>query len=184
MDSSNEPKTALRRMLRQSRPGPESQHEQSNSLRRVIGDWLADREARVIGCFAALPGEPELLSLLEQFPEMRWVLPRVVGSELAFHEVRNSRLDPGSFGIREPSASSVVCGVDEIDVMLCPGMAFSRDGVRLGRGKGFYDRALAGARAIRVGVCFREQVLPGLPKEDHDQRMDFLATPDGLISCG
>jgi 5-formyltetrahydrofolate cyclo-ligase len=61
-------------------------------------------------------------------------------------------------------------------------MAFTKCGKRLGRGKGFYDRALAASdsESERVGVCFREQVLPELPVEVHDLPMHFLATPDGV----
>ena len=65
------------------------------------------------------------------------------------------------------------------------GMAFTTGGVRLGRGKGFYDRALehANPESPKAGVCFREQVVPGLPADPHDLPMHFLATPDGIASC-
>jgi 5-formyltetrahydrofolate cyclo-ligase len=112
------------------------------------------------------------------------LLPRVAGSELVFHFSGAGELQAGSFGIGEPPAGAPRCPAGGIELVFCPGMAFSRAGLRLGRGKGFYDRALAGSPAIRVGVCFREQVLPALPADPHDQAMDFLATPDGVVRCG
>lgn len=94
-------------------------------------------------------------------------------------------LTAGAFGIAEPAADSPPGDLREIDLFLCPGLGFSPAGVRLGRGKGYYDRTLAGARsdAIRVGVAFREQILPFLPAEAHDLPMHRLAGPDGLADC-
>ena len=62
--------------------------------------------------------------------------------------------------------------------MLVPGLAFARDGARLGRGGGFYDRLLAGPqlRARRVGVCFEVQIVEAMPLEEHDQRVDEVLT--------
>jgi 5-formyltetrahydrofolate cyclo-ligase len=77
-------------------------------------------------------------------------------------------LSPG--GIREPRADCAVAAVDEIDLVLVPGLGFSRDGVRLGRGRGHYDRFLTGLRpgVPCVGVCFRCQLCDSLPSESHD----------------
>lgn len=126
-----------------------------------------------------------LLELLADFPDRRWVLPRIDGETMRFHFADPARLSAGSFGIPEPPADSPVCPVGEIDLFLCPGMAFSIQGVRLGRGKGYYDRALAEASpdATKVGVCFSEQFMAELPSEPHDIPMDFLATPIGISSC-
>jgi 5-formyltetrahydrofolate cyclo-ligase len=184
MSLPSDPKAALRRVLRQSRPDPASQRVQSAELRQVLGDWLGRQPARTIAAFAALPGEPDLLPLLADLPGRHWLLPRVEGEGLGFYASQGVGLESGSFGIGEPPAGSSRSPVDGIDLILCPGMAFSRDGVRLGRGKGFYDRALAGTEAVRVGVCFREQVLPALPADAHDQPMHFLATPEGVVRCG
>lgn len=66
--------------------------------------------------------------------------------------------------------------------VLVPGIAFGRDGRRLGRGAGWYDRALAGlpGRTVVVGVCHaKELVGPGLiPVEPHDRGVDFVVTPE------
>lgn len=139
----------------------------------------------MIASFSAIVGEPLLLPLIADFPDRRWVLPRIEGEALVFHFVEAADLPgimSGSFGIGEPSADSPVCPTEQINLFLCPGMAFTKCGKRLGRGKGFYDRALAAAdsEAERVGVCFRDQVLPELPVEIHDLPMHFLATADGV----
>jgi 5-formyltetrahydrofolate cyclo-ligase len=183
--SPTDPKAELRRALRRTRPDVDYQSAQSAQIHSHLRGWLAGQPARTIAAFAALPGEPMLLDLLTDFPDRRWVLPRVDSDTMRFHLADAATLSPGSFGIQEPPQDSPVCPTGEIDLFLCPGMAFSIQGARLGRGKGYYDRALAGAspEATKVGVCFSEQFMAELPSEPHDLPMDFLATPIGISSC-
>lgn len=68
--------------------------------------------------------------------------------------------DSGSFGISEPEATAL-CRPEEIDFIIVPGVAFTAAGMRLGRGKGFYDKYLSqpGFRAFKAGVCYPHQVV-------------------------
>jgi 5-formyltetrahydrofolate cyclo-ligase len=65
-----------------------------------------------------------------------------------------------------------------IDLILVPGVAFSTDRHRLGRGGGFFDRLLAGpaANAFKLGVCFSFQMIESVPTESHDVVMDAIVT--------
>ncbi|HEY8393946.1 MAG TPA: 5-formyltetrahydrofolate cyclo-ligase, partial [Thermaerobacter sp.] len=64
---------------------------------------------------------------------------------------------------------------------LIPGLAFDRQGWRLGRGAGYYDRFLAAWRgAWRVGVAPERFVFPRLPRDAHDRRMDWVVTEAGI----
>ncbi len=67
---------------------------------------------------------------------------------------------------------------DEIDLILVPGLAFSQDRHRLGRGGGFFDRLLAGAarNAFKLGICFSFQIIDRIPTEGHDVVMDAVVT--------
>lgn len=154
----------------------------SLGLREAISNWLsAHPEVLTLAIFAALPGEPDLLPLVELHPQRRWVLPRVDGESLTFHAVSDpaTELHPGALGIREPNADSPLVPIPEIDAFLCPGLAFDRKGNRLGRGRGFYDRMLAVTRAdaLKLGVCFPFQIVEDTFPESHDIRMDGLITP-------
>jgi 5-formyltetrahydrofolate cyclo-ligase len=85
--------------------------------------------------------------------------------------------------IREPVfAPERIVPPEEIDLILVPGLAFTRDGQRLGRGGGFYDRYLASLppRAMKLGICFQCQMLESLPSEEHDQRVHAIVTEDGI----
>jgi 5-formyltetrahydrofolate cyclo-ligase len=77
----------------------------------------------------------------------------------------------------EPPPGSPEVGLDEIDCVLVPGVAFSEDGLRLGRGGGYYDATLARmARAVRVGLAFDRQIVPALPREAHDASLDAVVS--------
>ena len=103
---------------------------------------------------------------------------------LGFHHVSDpDTLNRGHFGIMEPDpASHPQVSVEKIDAFLCPGLAFDASGTRLGRGGGFYDRALGKARpdAGRIGVCFSLQMAETLPCESHDIVMESLVSEDGV----
>lgn len=163
----------VRRLLRETPPGD------GLAACEAVARWLGGRPGLLtVASYAAMADEVDLRPLLEWLPEHRWVLPRVVGDELVFHEVRDAERDlvVGAFGIREPTVGLAVVAIPEVDVFLCPGLAFDPTGGRLGRGRGFYDRILAGARpdAIRVGVCHPLQRVADAHPEAHDVPMNWV----------
>lgn len=172
-DSAN-PKERLRSAMRRllcEKPGD------SAAVHPEIENWLAAHpELQTIAVFSALPGEVDLTKIIAAHRERRWVWPRVEGDDLYFHQAENPALQlmPGAFGVSEPSPDLPVIPVDRIDAFLCPGLAFDPHGARLGRGRGFYDRMLAKARAgvLKIGVCFPWQIVPDTFPEAHDVIMD------------
>ncbi len=105
--------------------------------------------------------------------EKVFLLPCVRGDELEiFYYEGEEGMSPGeSFGILEPTGMR--CEVlESIDLILVPGIAFDREGNRLGRGKGYYDKILKKTTAWKIGVCFPFQVLEEVPAEIHDVKMD------------
>ena len=93
----------------------------------------------------------------------------------------------GKFGIPEPVRT--ITGVlppfhfTMPAIWLVPGLAFSEDGARLGRGGGYYDRLLNGADGIKVGLLFECQLAAQIPVMDYDIRMDYLLTEARIINC-
>lgn len=176
----NAGKAEWRRWLRKILAAINDGEAQSSRIRRQLTKDLSGDQSRCISMFSAIPGEPDLLDLITMLPAHRWVLPRIVGNELAFHQVNHpDQLQTGSFfGIAEPPASLSIVPISEIDLFLCPGLGFDEHGMRLGRGKGFYDRALTKAKpdAPRFGIAFKEQVVPRLPANSHDVPMTRLVT--------
>jgi 5-formyltetrahydrofolate cyclo-ligase len=91
-------------------------------------------------------------------------------------------LAPGVFGILEPEGAEVI-EPREIDFVLVPARGFDRQGNRLGRGGGYYDRYLAhpGFRAMRCGIAFAAQVLDSIPHTAKDLPVDLLVTEAGVM---
>ena len=136
--------------------------------------------ARTVAFFCALGDEPETLPALERWRGLgkRIVVPRVEGERMAFFEYISETLCAGAFGICEPGAGAGLCSPAEIDFVVVPGTAFSPQGARMGRGRGYYDRYLSQRefRGVKVGVCYAHQLVETLPVEPHDVAMDCAVT--------
>lgn len=115
-------------------------------------------------------------------PGVHWAWPRMDGDALEFHHT--DTFVKGRFGILEPPASSDVVPLASLKGALIPGLAFDREGHRLGRGKGFYDRTLAGFQGMKVGVGFSFQMMEEIPTDEWDQGMDAVVTEQTVYWCG
>jgi 5-formyltetrahydrofolate cyclo-ligase len=140
---------------------------------------------RVFAAYVPEEGEPGHGRLPAAFTQLgaRVLLPVVSpeGIELAW-AVDTGRLAPGRFGLLEPLGPRLgPTAIGTADVVVVPALAVSRDGVRLGRGGGYYDRALTHARpdALLVALVFDDELLDEVPAEPHDRRVDAVLTPSG-----
>ena len=135
--------------------------------------------AKTLFCYASVGDELPTEEIAAAHP--RVAFPKVTGEgEMRFF--LGGDLQAGYQGIPEPQGGEEVWP-EEGDVMLLPGLAFGRDGSRLGYGKGFYDRYLA-ACPIRPqcwGLGYAEQFLETLPAAPHDQRLDRLVLPRKIV---
>ena len=129
------------------------------------------KHASVAALFVSLADEPQTGDFIKQLlsQNRRVVVPRIEGDEMEFYDISGG-LQQGSFNIMEPTAKTPV-EPSEIDVMIVPGIAFTCNGARCGRGKGFYDKYLSrnGFHAHTIGVCYPCQIVEELPTEPHDK---------------
>jgi 5-formyltetrahydrofolate cyclo-ligase len=136
--------------------------------------------------YMPLQDEVDVSSLRNAFLQQgrRIALPRFLPdqSKYAAFFIGDKPLQPGAFGILEPSPELPV-PLNQLDLIIVPGLGFDSRGRRLGRGKGFYDRILAEASGVKCGICFDEQIVEGIPVEPHDARVDFIATPSRWLDC-
>lgn len=132
--------------------------------------------AEKILLYHSLPDEVNTRNFLFKWKDKKkFFLPRVNGVNLELLPYEETRLEIGSFHIEEPTGNDII-PVEEIEVIVVPGVAFDKKGRRLGRGKGFYDRMLHSAKAIKIGVGYDFQLLNDLPAEPHDVSMDMVIT--------
>lgn len=93
------------------------------------------------------------------------------------------RLQKNAWGILEDTKSPAFTALENIDLIIVPGLAFDCDGNRLGRGMGCYDRFLRHAdSACKVGLAFTAQIIKSVPTEDHDVRMDKIVSEDQVLT--
>lgn len=167
---------------------PEQRHKFSEQLRQVMIEKEIWNRAQKVLLFSPLPDEPDITSLLEN----SWragktvMLPRtdLTSNGYTASIVRSLReLRPGRFGVLEPAECCPVVPLNQLDLVLVPGVAFDPGGNRLGRGKGFYDRLLAEVCGHKCGVAFEVQLVPSVPVEPHDVRVDSILTPTRWHLC-
>ncbi len=174
---------------------------------RSKDDWRTwaktiDRAQESAGVVASLEGWPPLhgtvLSYLSMADEVdvgfihslgrcRIAITRTPAcGSLSVHEYEPERLESHLLGFEQPTDDAPRIELDDIDVVLVPGLAFDRRGNRLGWGKGYYDELLARlpAGVVRVGVTIDELLVDSLPTEDHDQRVAWVATESGVHRTG
>lgn len=111
------------------------------------------------------------------------VTEKTSGIITPYYAKPDTLFEKGSFSIMEPQ-SAATADVSKLDVVLVPGIAFDKNGNRVGFGKGCYDMFFKEVDAVKVGVCYDFQICEEIPADEHDIKMDFLLTESGLKQCG
>lgn len=152
-------------------------------------------DAATILVYAPLPGEVDI----EPFIRATMVLGRIVclprmdwanrSMEAAAAGTEMAELITGRHGVREPGAVAQEVSPADIEAIVVPGVGFDRQGNRLGRGAGFYDRFIRRCRRARpgvkaVGVCFQAQLVDLLPHDELDAAVDAVATESEMLVIG
>jgi 5-formyltetrahydrofolate cyclo-ligase len=161
-------------------------------LTRVVDQELGEHYEHLLAWTSFFPGEIDLSHFISQQLEKRFVyLPRVQpDGSMTFISIDKdwvTSVEEGFYGIPEPSDQSgktyELSSAGET-VVIVPGLAFDREGNRLGRGKGVYDRFLGRNQmheAMNVGVCWELQLVNKVPADSHDVRMDWICHERGYF---
>lgn len=154
--------------------------ERALRLVESIGQFESARNVLV---YHSLPDELSTNSFIDRLAGTKNLfLPRVSGDTLEVLPYNPAGLQSGAFDIMEPVGNDVV-DVDMMDAVIVPGVAFDRMGNRVGRGKGYYDRLLAGhPDLLLIGVGYDFQLIDSLEAEPHDIRMDYIVTDKEIIN--
>ncbi len=145
-------------------------------------------KARTIALYAPIRGEVPtrdiLVAALADGKTVVYPLSHVHGRILSFRAITSeSELEPGRLGVREPTNAAELIAVENVDLFVVPGLGFSKDGKRLGRGGGYYDATLKAAleRSRRVGLAFNDQVVDDIPINQDDVVMDLVVTESEML---
>jgi 5-formyltetrahydrofolate cyclo-ligase len=164
---------------------------------RAFSPW---QNARQVLIFLSLPDEIDTAPLLDlAFTQGKEVFaPKICADSLDFYQISSPKslgtFDPlktGPYGIREPDSSAPKFAANSAGnsgasaLIITPGLAFDRQGRRLGRGRGYYDRFFASldrAAYYALGLCLESQLLPEVPADNLDKSVDAICTGRELFA--
>ena len=155
-------------------------------LTQQIADFLQLLGAKTIASYHAMQSEPSLRQINNRLQkEGNLVLPAIAEETLLWRKADG--LVDGPHGTKSPTGPLV--SLEAVDLMLLPALAVDSTGIRLGRGGGFYDRALGALsapklsradRPLRVAVVYSNELVSRLPKEAHDVRVHAVVSEKGV----
>lgn len=163
----------------------------SQAICRSLVSFPHFMQAKTVMGYLAMPGEPQLDEfLLYALDVGKTVCVPFMGPVFGVMEAVEitslNGLISGRLGVRMPDPSTKrIVSASCIDLVLTPGVAFDKNGRRLGMGAGYYDRFLASApQACRVGIAWSLQLVDQVPHAEHDILMQWLVTENSAICCG
>lgn len=173
-------KEKLRRFYIKKREELPSEERQrlSKAIVERVKELPAFKRANNLLLFCPHRGEPDITPLFDVVIKegKNLILPKVNGRDLRLIKVEGKEnLGLGAFCILEPQGGEEV-RPEDIDFSLVPGVAFDKEGYRLGFGKGYYDRLLERLGGIKVGVAYEFQVVERLPRDTWDKPVDLVLT--------
>ena len=178
-----EAKIEVRRAIKErlSKLSENDRRVESQIIVREIAKILP-KKTSIIAAYSPYLDEPNITSLITELVRQKNVIcmGKTNGHHMAMHAISDLSLihrNPIT-NILEPSLNNPVNEVD-IAVAIIPGRAFTKDGQRMGRGNGGYDRWMREQRkrnpqTLMIGVCFDCQILPVIPMEEHDESVDIV----------
>lgn len=150
--------------------------EQSELILEKLENHKSFIEATSVMLYSSLPDEVQTHDFLAKWRnKKKIILPTVVGDDIIPVELtKDTDFTIGDFNILEPQNEEYH---GSYDLIIVPGVAFDKNGNRIGRGKGYYDRFLCKHLDVeRIGICFDFQFVEEVPTEDNDIKMHEVLT--------
>ncbi|MBU0615096.1 MAG: 5-formyltetrahydrofolate cyclo-ligase [Nanoarchaeota archaeon] len=177
-------KHSLREKVRNQRNNLSKEFVRSNSqiIKQKLFQTKEYQKAKSVLFYVSFGNEVNTLEMIkEALAEKIVAVPIVQENDIVASVIKDIKeLDSANkFGIKEPS---FINSIEKIDLVIVPGLAFDRQGYRLGFGKGYYDKFLSKLSTKTIGICFDFQILDKLPAEEHDIRIDKIITEKQTIT--
>jgi len=158
----------------------------SKRIEAFLKSFLEEKNFKKIGVYSPQSWEVDLWELWRWARRIGWELffPKVEGKVLSYIPVSNLETDliEGTYHIKEPRSSNKE-EIENIEVFVFPGVAFSKNGVRIGRGKGYVDRTFYGKKKMMVGVCYHFQFFDFILRDPWDVKINFIITERGVFEA-
>jgi 5-formyltetrahydrofolate cyclo-ligase len=172
-------KLRTQKLLERLAHHPLQKKEKDELIRDSLKRLPEFKKAQKILFYMPVHGEVDLSPIQRLYRKVKkFILPRVK-DETTLHLYYIDCLEDvekGSFKILEPKLHLKKAAPAQIDLVLVPGVVFSKDGHRIGYGKGFYDRLLKQVKCPKIGIAYDFQIVENIPAETHDTPMDMIIT--------
>lgn len=191
MEPNKNAKQELRKNILAVRRGMSPEEVAAGSVRLAehLCSWPIYQAAKNIMLYLAMPDEPHLDKVISHalsagkticVPHMRETRGLMDAAIIA----NLDDLVVGQFNLLTPNPATLkLLDPSELDLIIVPGVAFDKDGRRLGMGAGYYDRFLPKAnKAELIGAAWAAQILEKVPTDDHDRPVNYLITEDGIFT--
>ncbi len=178
-------KGAIRDEIRKRLRGqsPKEQAEKDEAITVQFLSLPEFKKARVISCYLSIPSEVDTTEIIDKalMMDKSVVIPSSAGEKMKMYDLKDCRdqLVKGPYGVLQPESDRLKPYPDaKIDLVIVPGLAFTKGGDRLGRGKGYYDKYLSGLSktAKKIGLAYDVQIVDELPTTQRDIQVDIVVT--------
>lgn len=185
----SENKNILRKLMKQelAQIDKSERLDISKQLQEILFQSELWKNAKTIGVHLSLGAEWDTRNIVEEAFKagMNVVIPKTVPEvrRLDFYQITNqSQAEQGHFGLYEPIVEETTyVDKNKIDLLVVPGLIFSKDGYRIGFGGGYYDRYLANFTNKTISLISSKQLRESVPIRKYDIPVDYIITEKGFV---
>lgn len=160
--------------------------KKSNEIKNSLFSLSQYKKSKTVMFFVSFNSEVNTHEMIKaSLRNKTVVVPKVIHNEIEPSVMMDfdSLIPSGKFGILEPIEAMKIA-YKNIDIILVPGIAFDKEGHRIGYGFGYYDKFLKKVpKAIKIGLCFDFQLVEKIPREMHDVPVDMIVTEKRIVKC-
>ena len=183
----NQEKKALRAEYKALRNAVADIEAKSDSVYELFIDSDLYYDAKIVLLYWSVDSEVGTHKMIDKVLSdgKRLALPKCMDSNgnMLFYFVRSyDDIVDGMYGIKEPIEDELYTASDEPSLCVVPGLCYTRDGYRLGYGKGYYDRHLSSKNVLKIGVCYTQFLSDSIPRGRFDLAVDIIVTEKGIIT--
>ena len=163
-------KDQLRKLYKNIRNNINNKAEKSFVINQKVISSKYFKQSNIIGLYVKLISEGVTSLLINKcLKDKVLALPRVNGDTMDFYLINSiNDLKEGSFHILEPKDYCQKIDVNDLDLVIVPGIVFDHDNYRIGYGKGYYDKYLQNYQHIAIGIAYSKQIVPHIDHEEYE----------------
>ena len=158
--------------------------EASNKIFSLLEELDLFKKAERIFVFVGFGSEITTETFIKKHLDNKQIyVPKIVNGDMKLINItRWDSLKSGHFNVLEPEGDDYYDG--DIDLVITPSIVFNKQGYRLGYGKGYYDKYFSQSNyKVSIGLSYDQLLQDYIPTENHDQKVDFIITEKGIITC-